>query len=684
MHKIKRRSIRCSLMILLVTNVGLVFAAENEVDEQVLSALEEEVLWLREETYVTTATKTFEDIKKSGSTVSVISADELKSMGARNLMDALKRLPGLGINQFNIGMPAVEVRGVKTDFGEKVLFLINGHPTNNNLVNGGATWSYENFNVDEVQRVEVVRGPGSALYGANAFVAVINIITKKAEDIDGAIVTVGGGSYDTKEVNVQIGQEVGEFDVAVNFNVLDTDGIRGEVASDALGASGKVDSWDRRYDLGFNMKYGNTAFQGKYVQRNSGSFAGITNTLNDGSEQQYLEYFMELAHSRSLSQNLSVMGKIYYDHFEADNFWELFPPGFAPGYPNGMLGRTPVTNERLGGELQTEVSLGTNHKALAGIMLERQSQFDVKHYTNFDPFTGAPTGVYEDVSDKWNWNGSHDRDIRAVFVQDIWDIQDDLRFIGGARYDDYSDFGGTFNPRLSLTWGFIENYSLITTYGSAFRAPTFGELYNINNPSIIGNPDVQPEEIETFEFGVNGDITKRTSLRTTWFRNDITNLIAPTPSGNAVNVSGNVGKLKVDGIEFEISSRLRDGSSVALNYTYQHPVNELTHQRAPDVPLHKANASFNYRHSKNLDGFIGLLYRGSLSRAEGDPRPDVADYITVDLAVTWKNYIENLEVQASVYNLSDEHYVDPSPSGVMVSDYPKAGRNFMVDVSYKL
>ncbi len=121
MRKTKRAEIRCLLLTLLTIHAGVALAVE-EVDEQVLSALEEEVLWLKEETYVTTATKTFEDIKKSGSTVSVVSADELKSMGARTLMDALKRVPGLGINQVNLGTSSVEVRGVKTDFGEKVLY----------------------------------------------------------------------------------------------------------------------------------------------------------------------------------------------------------------------------------------------------------------------------------------------------------------------------------------------------------------------------------------------------------------------------------------------------------------------------------------------------------------------------------------------------------------------------------
>ncbi|UZE96037.1 TonB-dependent receptor plug domain-containing protein [Alkalimarinus alittae] len=684
MRKIIRVNMRCSLLVLLTASVSWVEATEKESEEQVLTALEEEIRWLQEESYVTTATKTLENIRKSGATVSVITASELKNMGARNLMDALKRLPGIGVSQFNMGISSVEVRGVKTNFSEKVLYLINGHPTNNNLVNGGGQTSYNNFIVDDIERVEVVRGPGSALYGANAFVAVINIITKDASDINGTELTVGAGSDETHKLNVQFGDTFDQLDVSVNLNVLDTDGINGHVESDAIGQSGTTDFWQQRYELGFQLGYGDYSLQGKYLKRQSGSYLGANNVLNDGTEQEYVDYFFELGYRRALSSQLTFISKLYFDHFQFDNLWEIVPKGYTDTsgftYPDGLFLRSPIKHDKTGVDAQLEFQLNSQHKLLGGVTAEHQSQYNVELWTNFG------SGPMKDISSTTNWNGSHNRDIYAAYVQDIWDMGENLRLIAGARYDHYSDFGSSFNPRLSFTWGFIEHYNFIATYGSAFRAPTFGELYNINNPSIIGNPDVEPEEIETFELGINGDITKRTSLRATWFRNDITNLIGPTPtpSGAAVSESGNVGRLRVDGIEFEISSRLRDGSSVALNYTYQHPFNQVTNERAPEVPLHKANASFNYRHSKHLDGFVGLLYRGSLSRDSADMRSDVPDLVTLDLAVTWKNYIEGLELQASVYNLADTTYSDPSPSGSMLSDYPKPGRSLMVELSYKL
>jgi len=669
-------SIKKLLILTLLANIHSVIATEQNAKSRSLTALQEEIQWLQEESYVTTATKTLENIKKSGATVSIITDSDLKNMGARNLMDALKRLPGLGINQTNVGNTSVEVRGVKTDFGEKVLFLINGHPSNNNLVNGGASSSYDTIMIDNIKRVEVIRGPGSALYGANAFVAVINIITKTAKDVDGTTVAIGAGSYDSKKLNVLYGNRSGKLNVAANFNIFDTDGFKGDVESDAIGASGQSDYWNQRYDFGFQLGYENFTLNGKYLKRQAGAYVGVINALSDDSEQEYIEYFLDFGYRKSFSSQLTLSSKLYLDHFEFDNLWEALPESNAS--PDGLLLRSPIEHDKFGTEVQLEYQLSSQHKFLGGLMAEHQSQYNVALFTN------NGSGPLQDISSIANWNISKNRDILAAFAQDIWDINKELRLIVGARYDHYSDFGGTFNPRTSLMWEFRDHYNFIATYGSAFRAPTFGDLYNTNNSAIVGNPNINPEEIDTIELGVNGDITKRMKAGITLFQNKIEEVITSEPGQNATKVYGNSGELKVQGAEIEFFSRLRNGSNFAINYTYQYPVDQVTNKRVAEVPIHKANASFNFRHSRFVNMYAGLMYRGSLNRAEGDTRSNVDDFFTLDLALTVQNYIKNLEMKASIYNFFDKNYFDASPSGVMVSDYPKPGRNLMVELSYKL
>ncbi|MCP5019098.1 MAG: TonB-dependent receptor [Ketobacter sp.] len=642
-----------------------------------MPALQEEIKWLQEEQYVTTATKTLESLRKSGSTMTIITANELQQMGARDLMDALKRVPGFGINRFNMGTSSIEVRGVKTDFSEKVLLLINGHPTNNNLVNGGALSSYNNIPVKDIKVVEIVRGPGSALYGANAFVGVVNVVTNQAKDLNGTELSVAAGSFQTNQVNLQHGGSIGEVDLAFNVNAFHSDGWKGGVESDAIGQSGETDYWQQRYEFGFQTSYRNIDLQGRYVQRKAGGYLGANYVLNDGSEQDYTEYFIEGIYHYDINSDALVSTKLYFDHFEFDNLWDIYPEGYLDPvfnvvYTEGLYLRSPIKHDKTGMEVQLTWSWHEEHKLVSGVAFEHQAQYDVEFWSN----NGA--GPMVDISDVANWNDSHNRNIRALYVQDIWDPTDAVRLIVGGRYDDYSDFGNTFNPRASVSWDATDKYQLIATYGSAFRAPTFGELYNINNPSIVGNPDVQPEEIQTAELGFNATLSKRSQAKATLFYNYIEDIIAPRPQ-TGVAYSDNIGELEVLGVELEYSTRLKDGSSLGLNYTYQDPTNKLTNSRASDVPLHRANFTYNYRYSRYLTAFAGVLYESALTREVNDVRSGVSDQVTVDLALSWRNQAENVQLTASIYNLMDEDLVDPSPAA-MLSDYPNAGRSLMLEI----
>ena len=652
-----------------------------------ISVLKDEIRWLNEEQFVSTATKTRERISKSGSSVSIITQDELKKMGARNLMDALKRLPGFSVQQTNIGIPTIEVRGVMTSDSEKVLFQINGHSINNNLINGSAVWSHAAFNIDNIKRVEVIRGPGSALHGTDAFVAVINIITYTADDIQGLHIALGTESNAGRSVNIQNADQSGKFKYAFNVNLYESKGMDEPVEADAFGFSGRTLDWKKYYDVSFNASYAEFQLQGKYHIRQNGPYIGIGSTLNDESEQEYIEYFLDLSYQKTVSNYFSFMARAYLDQFEANNFWEIFSenhPDLGNGaYPDGLLGSPLAKNQKTGGEIQFEIQLAKSNKLLAGLVFEHQTQFDVQHLTNFDPTTSPPTpqAQYSDNSAQWNWNGRHNRDISAFYIQDIWDISEHLRLINGVRLDHYSDFGTDVNPRSSLTWEFIKDYNLGLAYGTAFRAPSFANLYNINNPSIFGNPDLEPEEIETFEVSLSGPIDKRNAFKVTSFRHHIRNVIVSKPSGS-LSVYQNSTKLSVEGVEFELSSHLQDGSSLDFNYTYQYPINESINQLSANIPLHKANLAFNYRHSRLVSAYIALNYRGELSRNDSDSRGDIQPRTVVDTALNWKNEEENIELIASVYNLLNDQTKDASDA--VQSDLPTEDRHIALKLIYKL
>lgn len=158
--------------------------------------------FFRTDRLLLTATKRNIPVRKAPAIATVITQDEIRYMGARNLRDVLKTIPGIGVSRNEFGIFMYEVRGIRTQLSEKILVMIDGHTVNKSIITGSALYRiFDDMPVKNIKRIEIIRGPGSALYGANAFVAVINIITRNAVDISGVELTGGGGSFDTGSIN---------------------------------------------------------------------------------------------------------------------------------------------------------------------------------------------------------------------------------------------------------------------------------------------------------------------------------------------------------------------------------------------------------------------------------------------------------------------------------------------------
>ncbi|GAB4273451.1 MAG: colicin FY TonB-dependent receptor YuiR [Methylomicrobium sp.] len=681
----RRSSVTCvAAGLLLIGALAENAIAQNLADE---AELFEELRYLRAEAeakvYAVSATRTRERLDKIGSTVAVISRRQILDMGARNLMDVLSTVGGLGVTQNALGIYEVEVRGVKTPFSEKVLFMIDSHPVNQSLINGGALWGSDTFLVENVKQVEIVRGPGSALYGANAFLAVINVITFDHTE-DKVVVSAGGGSFDTHKYNLFVGKDIDELGVALNVNYFDSRGQNEFVARDVVGASGNIADAKTKWDADLKLFYGDVALHANFARQEKGPFVGIANALNDDSEQQYTNAFAELRYDRRLTERLRINAKAYYDFFRLDNYWELFPEGFGSGaFPDGVLTRSAVDNSKAGVDIATHVAVSDNNKLIIGASFEHQRQWGVEFEANFDPLTFVPLGGYRKLDKALDWTEEVTRDVYAVYAEDIWDVTEHLRWTLGARFDHYSDFGSTINPRSTLVWEFVENYRLRLSYGSAFRAPTFAELYNKNNPAIVGSRALQPEQIDTFEIGVGGDITETVGFNITGFRNEIRDIITPTAGTGAANIHANRGKIETMGVETELNWHFMPGGLFAANYTYQDSRYAHSDRRVADTPRHRATLLATVPLPYDLKWHTQLLLRQGTGRATGDNRPDAPGYGIVNTtlrAVDLLNY-QGVELRGSIFNLFDKRYVDPSPIASTISDFPKPGRTFFIELS---
>ena len=679
-----------ALCLLILFSVPCAMGADEEKQD----ALDELSLYeLRNlETFMVTATKRKISTRKAPAIATVITADEIKNMGARDLTDVLKTVPGFGVSINEWGVNMFEVRGIKTVGSEKILVMMDGHRLNESYSGSALKHMFESLSVEKIKQVEIIRGPGSALYGANAFVAVINVITKDADDVDGLQAGVAGGSFDTKKAGFVGGKSFKDKKIKIfgSADYLKTDGSEPTIEADMLSpapfskAPGNADTHLDKKEAFVKASYGDVTFKGHYLRNDYGVYIGLANALADDNFVAYTDYWGELSYSNSFTDRVSASVRAYFDHWDQDTDLKLFPPGF-PGYPDGATGK-PSQNERtLGTELQSGWDISGGNHLIAGFSFEHIKQYDVKYGANYNPFTFEPLGSLQEVSSWANFNKDVTRKVWAVYIQDEWALKDNLNLTAGVRHDNYDDFGGTTNPRAALVWNFLENADIKLLYGQAFRAPSFVELYNDGNPNALGNPDLDPEKIKTYEVSLGYRFGGSYTVNANYFYNDIDDLIALDTSVSPPRYA-NIGGAKIDGIEAVLMGQYSPANYWKLTYTYQNPKDADTDEDLPNVPSQRAGLSLNYGFTKYLNGHTDILWTGKRPRVSGDDRGDMPSYTTVDLTLIAKNFWKNLEVRGMIHNLFDEEYEDPDLSGeqkLIPYDYPREGISALIEFSYR-
>ncbi len=693
------------VLFVLFTGVSLsgVAAAQNEkqpaIQEEEQPAVQKEEMdidaifeeketeeeYYRTDRVLMTATKHLMDARKAPAINTVITGNEIRNMGARNIMDVLRKVPSIGISQSpGTTQKRVEVRGVRTNFSEKVLLLIDGHRMNDHI-NGTFGWVCGDLMVDNIKRIEIVRGPGSALYGANAFIAVINVITKTAEDIGGQQFLVTGGSFSTQQYNGLFSHKGDRFQISGHVNYFDTDGATSLIEQDALTggpgglAPGDTLEFREKWDAEIRMKYGDLSFRGRVINTEYGPFVGALRALNDETVFKFTHIIGDLIYKKSLTEDIGITVKLYTDYYDADVLYEVFPEGFTGLDDKGFLTNPRYKNRILGGEITTDYALG-DHFIIAGVNYEFVKQYDVEVSENTFDFFSDPV----DTTDFNNWNKNVDRTIWAVYLQNMWEITSYDSLTLGVRYDNYDDIGDTINPRAGYVHEFKNDLIFKLLYGSAFRAPVFQELYTTNNPAIKGNTEIDPEKIQTYEASLECPFLKNYSLRVSYFHNDIEDLIrvGPKPPDEPAPYINVDGKTQIDGFEAELDFHFAKDRYGYINCAYQNAKDEKD-KTLPLVPEWRANAGMNFGLSKYLNANVNVSWIGKRPRVEGDTREDLDSNTLVDLTLVAKNFLKGLEIRGSVYNLFDEDYRDPHEDLRIPNDLPTDTRMFLIEALYK-
>ena len=272
------------------------------------------------------------------------------------------------------------------------------------------------------------------------------------------------------------------------------------------------------------------------------------------------------------------------------------------------------------------------------------------------------------------------RTIWSLVAQDEWQIAPDWQLTAGVRYDDYSDFGGTVNPRVALVWDINEQITSKLLYGKAFRAPNFAEQCTQNNPAVLGNKNLNPETINTYEWAL--DYRPFSSLRTAvnLYYYQINNLISAVPDpGKRINIYQNSGNQNGYGTEFEWNWQVTEQWNVMGNYAWQHATNEETNKQVAGVPEHHVYAALQWQFMPNWQFQPQINWIGGRTSLSGDNRK-LSDYETIDFTLRGKKLFGHLNLAASLRNAFDTNYYEPAALQ-LPQNLPMPGRSFYLEAS---
>ncbi len=692
---------RCVALVLVLQAHGALAQASDE---------DELTLVYGDKSNVSIATGNPQSLRRAPAVASVITAQDIAAMGATDLDQVLESVAGIHVqrspNQYS---PLYVVRGIYSAYMPQVLILQNGIPvTSAYLSNKGNVWG--GYPVEHIARIEVIRGPGSALYGSDAFAGVINIITKGPADVRGTDVGARVGSFGTRDVWVQHGGTVGPASVAAYLRVGNTDGFHSTVQADAQTrndtvfgthaslAPGSVNVGNEAIDANLELNYEKWRFRAGYKGRdNVGTGAGIANALDPVGRSQSNRFTTDLAWTdTNIGNDWSagvMLSTMYYAQLTPVDY-QLFPPGlrFPTGpFPNGMVGGPDFWERQFRLSAYAGYAGLRGHNMRFGIGHDDLNMYRTREMRNFNyTASGLPIPLPQvvDFSNTNPFMFPQRRQVDYLYAQDEWTFAPDWTLTAGVRHDQYSDFGGTTNPRLALVWDASYDLTAKLLYGRAFRAPAFLESYGITNPVALGNPNLKPETNNTLETAFSWQARANTQLNLTVYRYAMSNIIRTVP--NAIANTGatyrNTGDQTGHGLEFESVVKVGKDLRVMGNYSYQVSTDKTSGQDAGYAPHHHLYARADWQFAR--DRLLGAQLNRVAKRLRpaGDLRAPIADYTTLDLSLRSERGRGSWDVTATVRNVFNADAREPSPApGLQLPfDLPLAPRAFALQAYYQL
>ncbi len=643
----------------------LFFIAYPVKSEEITDLFE---LSLNELFEVQIASKTNETVISAPSSVTVVTRQQIQQMGISRLEELLAIVPGFVVTRDSDGtLSRFSVRGRSTQASESVLVLLNGQ-RQNTLFTGSITRVNPYIPLENVERVEIIRGPGSAIYGSNAFLGVVNIIT--SDQLNNISITLG--DYNLNELVINASSQIENWRWSIFGKSTSYDGYKFSNVTDKFGQVMNIR--DPMSGLDLNVSLSNDIFSifYRHVERENSDFFVFGALDEDINQQKSKQDSIQLELNVELTKNSTLTLSGGYLQDEIDELFLVRPQ--AGSMPFALAAGPTLESYRSDLSAEIEYQLSDSQLITAGFIFEESGFNKIEALFNFHPITlQFLDGITRLTDINILYIPDIGRNIYGTYLQDKINLTEELTIFAGIRWDKYSDFGESINPRLAIIYGIDSKSSIKLMYGSAFRAPTFNELFNQNAPTRVGNSNLNAENIETIEIAyyMRGE---KWHSDITYFHNTIEDLIMlgtnrpviPQNPFGAVQYEQRSDDNQTSGFELDFGKEITEYLNFSANMTYMISNN-------PEFPDFSGSIALNYQNG-NHSTYLDASFQDQV-----EVLPNESSYWLLGLTSSYR--WENLKLQLRINNLLNEDYQSYSSS--LSLGIPNSGRTLQCSAIYR-